>query len=1488
MSYAPMKTVSLTLSQSDIFYDQLLHREVPLYNIGARVHIDGEIDVKVFSLAFRTFVQQHDVLRFILQGDSTNPHFVFSDSEFEALEYIDYSIHEDALAKADAFIFEHFKRPFDLVSGNPLFTLTLIKVSHRKFILYSKYHHIITDGWGTSLLFQRLVKNYNELESLGEIKSTYPFQYADFWKSDIAYYNSESFQADRAYWNEKFRVLPEPLFGKIEKTVIEQQSDRHVTYIPRSLFNAVAAMANDLNVSTFHIILGVLYVYLGRCNNNNSFAVGLPVLNRGTASLKKTVGLFMGITPFLMDFSFEIPFSELVSAIKIGLRNDYRHQRFPIGKIVQDLAIHQDREKLFNVSLSYEKHDYAYHFNRTHATVDPLTHGAERLALAIYVREFDDSEDVKVDFDYHKKYFCKRTIAQLASHFNHLLSTVINSPGMKVCELNLLPPSDMEFQLSVFNNTALEYNKEYCIHDCVDAKVYSNPEKVAVYDDRKSYSYSALKLITDRIAFALEKRLRLDKSPVAILMDRSADLVLMLLGIMKSGRAYIPLDPLFPPERLKYILENSGAKVLIRGDDSLFEIAINIQCISATELLVEDCFTSIKRSFGSDATAYIIYTSGSTGNPKGVEISHNSVVNFMQSMMNSPGMTHQDVLFSVTTYSFDISVLEFFLPIMCGGTVYVATSNILSEPRRIVQKLREISPTVIQATPSFFQMLFDAGWTGSSNLEVLCGGDVLGAQLGMRLLKSTSQLWNMYGPTETTIWSSTKRIMTASDVSNIGKPIGNTDIFILDQSFNLVPIGVAGEIFIGGDGLAKSYFKRPDLTNERFIANPFNGTKKIYRTGDVGKWTFDGEIEFLGRADNQVKVRGYRIELAEVEQNLMMQTDVKEAVVVARKGTSQDAFLMAFVKTRCKELNTDKLLTSLKSILPYYMLPSVVFSVEDFPLTPNKKIDRKALSQWDISGYFKSTRELKNPKNEIEANLYEMWCRVLELERFDFSCSFFELGGHSLKAVQLAELINKNFQTEIKIRDVFTNPTISALSVVIANSGKAIPTQIEKVKEQEFYDVTPSQLVMWLACQQQDLLIAYNMFCAYEVQGQFEKARFETAIQLVIDTHEILRTNFVESNGVAKQLICERGSRNFAIVDKYVSSEAEARTLISETISEPFKLGYDLLVKAAIIRTPAKLYFVFVTHHLIADGLSLQHLINNLIQAYNGRMASSGPRIRFRDYTCWLLNRLKKKSIQDRSRQFWLEQLKGFAKHDLLKRDVTGEKKAVQQIRVGLPFSFFEYVKNISSEIEISPFSILLSTANLALHQSSGMADFCVGVPFSGRSHPDMKDMIGMFVNTPAFRYQARTDESLRSLFSRAGNQITLLADYQEYPYDWVAEELGILGSPFDVLVTLHDSTYEKLDGFQNLQMNAVKINAPFSRLPLVLSFLQMDHAYSLEASFDSSRHSEEFVTAFLDRYLRLIYDLSTTNLDTPSNEFIFDKAIFEQRSLEVKVELNF
>lgn len=1480
--------MKLTLPQQDIYFEQLLYPNDPIYNIGAKIEIKGNLDLSILRSAYNAMINQHETYRsvFIKTDDEVEMEFVKEHNS--ELGYSDFSTFENPIEIADDYMNKKFSIPFNLFSKEMLHSFVLIKLRDNHYYLFSMYHHIITDGWGTSLMFQRLVQNYNELLAYDRIKTDYPFTYQDFIEDDLQYQNSSVYYENKDYWKQKFRMLPENLFEKINKSSQIFKSERKELIIKREVYDELNALASQLNSSTFNLILSSFYIYFGRKNQNNDFAIGLPVLNRSKAKYKKTVGLFMGVSPLRMQFSFSDTVVDFLEELKKQLRLDYRHQRFPLGKLIKELELFAQKERLFNIVLSYEKQDYSVNFLNTKTSVIPLTHKSERAALSIYIREFDQFEDVKIDFDYNTSYFNSSMIEETINQFEVLIADILTNPHKKICDLNFLPEIEKNKVLFEFNQTAKEGSSVNTILNLISSQAEMMTGKIAVFDDHKSYSYSEIENLSNNIAsYILNLCGDQDRLPIAVLISRSADIIPVLLGILKTGRPYIPLDPAFPENRLRHIISDSKAKLMI--SDGTFEI----KNFEETEILPIDNLLRLNEKAEQrkspieilpQDSAYIIYTSGTTGLPKGVEISHGSLLNFLTSMQHEPGIGSNDLIFAVTTYSFDISILEFFGPLVSGASLFIAHQNLLSDPGAIIEKINIIKPSIIQATPSFYQMLLNADWKGGKKIKILCGGDSLKESLAEKLLLSCSELWNMYGPTETTIWSSIKKISHYKESSNIGKPIKNTQIYILDDFLKPVAIGTYGFLYIGGQGISKGYYNNENLTAEKFIVNPFLNNDIFYSTGDIGKWNSTGEIEFLGRSDNQFKIRGFRIETGDIENHLNRIDAIKDSAVIAKKESVGDYFLIAYIKKAVELINEEEILKKLSRELPYYMIPQVIIVVDEFPLTPNKKVDKKRLSEMDIS---KKSNDYIIPETFMEKKLAILWGQVLNYDgEIGLNSNFFALGGHSLSAVRLSRLISEHLSYYLSLKEIFDNPTIGLMANKMMEIGESKQDILPICGFKEFYNLTPSQTNIWIGSLRHNTSVAYNMVSAYYIEGNADYSRLEESVNFIIKKFEILRTNFVEVNGTPYQKISASDKANFKI-----SVSAQDIATLQEAMDQfaysRFDLEHDLLIKGKVFKLEGnKNILLFATHHIIMDALSLEVFVRNWTENYNTiytpTFLNEEPlENQFKDYSEELSKR-----IQDRSlftENWWKHTMDNFRPKRSFEKDFenSDSKQDGGQFKIELDSAQTVLLKKIAFDQQTTIFTVLISILNLLIYKESHHNDICIGIIDSGRDIFDLDHQIGMFAKTIPLRTKISDEKNFSELLKNIQNNLFELKNYDDFPFDQYPQTL------FDALLVYQnpDFSYEVIGEFNDFKLTSYQVPPKYSRVPLVFNFYEHSGNLKCIIDYNASEYGNQTIKFLAVKYFKILEEILKNPLLTAG---MIDVRLEYEKKSNLDFEFNF
>ena len=1055
----------LSWSEERMWFLHQLDERGAAYNVSNAFRITGPLDLEILADAANALVERHENLRTAFRSVEGRPlREVLARARLE-LEVIDLRAGSevDRPQEIQRLATEQAQRPFAL-SRPPLLRMALLRAGDENHVLVLVMHHIVSDGWSVGIFMQELCSVYDDL-SQGRPPSLppLPVQCADFACWQREWFQRSALGEDLAYWTGRLAGAPLILEVPTDRPRPARQTSRGAREgleVPEALDAALDALGRREGLTAFMIFFTAFHIVLHRLTGREDILVGTPIANRHWLAAERLIGSLVNTLVLRTDLSGNPTLRELLRRVREAALEAYSHQDLPFEQLVEALQPPRDlsRSPVFQVMFSHQQVPVEV---SSPAGLEvrhlPMDRRAAQFDLTLSVREIP-GERRRVSLEYNRDLFDRSTIARLLAHLRSALEALVRDPDRTLGEVETLPPAERESLLFGWNETRRPFPEERCLHQLFEAQVRRTPDAVAVVFEGEGLSYRALDQRANRLAHRLSA---LGVGPdvrVGLCVDRSPDLIVGLLGVLKAGGAYVPLDPGYPAARLELVIEDAGLALLVTQEAlraRLPRYAGPVLCLDAAagEGPQEGAPLDGPRVDGLDPShlAYVIYTSGSTGRPKGVAVSHRALVNFMSSMQREPGLGPSDALLSVTTVAFDIAALELYLPLLVGARVVLVRREVTLDAERLIAALEESAATVLQATPATFRMLLEAGWSGSGRLKALCGGEALPRDLARRLLDRCGELWNLYGPTETTIWSTLHRVQPGDDRVLIGRPIANTRIYLLDARLRPVALGAVGELYIGGEGLARGYLGRPDQTQERFLPDPFvaSADARIYRTGDLARYLPDGRIECLGRVDDQVKVRGFRIELGEVEACLREHPDVEEAVVVRREDAPGAARLVAYARLR-SGAETERagvegrLRGFLEERIPPYMVPAAFAVLDRLPLTPNGKVDRRALPPPpDIEP---ATRFVA-PRDPLEAKLIEIWRHLLRRQGIGVRDDFFDLGGHSLLGAQLCFRIKRELGRSVPVAVLFQTPTVEGLARYLRgeheaiHEGSAVPLQ---------------------------------------------------------------------------------------------------------------------------------------------------------------------------------------------------------------------------------------------------------------------------------------------------------------------------------------------------------------------------------------------------------------------------------------------------------------
>jgi amino acid adenylation domain-containing protein len=1391
----------LSFAQQRLWFVNQLEPANPFYNIPVAVRLSGTLDIEALERTLTEVVRRHEALRTHVAEVEGKPVQVISPAAPVPLPLTELGGLDEAEREAEArrLTAEEAGTPFDLKRA-PLVRARLLRLSAEEHIVLFTMHHIVSDAWSFGVLIREVAALYTAYAQgrpspLAELE----LQYADYAAWQREWLRDEVLEEQLSYWRGQLggRLPVLELPTDRPRPAVQSYRGSHRTF---TLRNEVAAGVKELNrregVTLFMTLLAAFQTLLHRYSGQDDILVGSFIAGRNRKEVEPLVGCFVNTLVLRTDVGGNPRFRELLRRVREVTLSAYAHQDVPFEKLVEELQPERSvsHTPLFQVAFGMQNTP-AERLELPQLAMSNVSgeDGTAKFDLTLTAAETEGG--LRLSWNYNTEMFDKETVGRMARHYERIVEAVVAEPELRVPEIELLGAEERELLLVGWNQTKSDYLHDRCLHQLIEAQAALTPERVAVVYEDAELSYVELNARANQLARHLRALGVGPDSLVGVMMERTAEMVVALLGVLKAGGAYVPLDPAYPQERSSFMLEDSRARVLLTER----HLAGALPGVRAQVIALDAEWESISRLGAGNPEnvtspsdlAYVIYTSGSTGRPKGVQISHRALVNFLSSMAGRPGLSRPDVLLSVTSLSFDIAGLELFLPLTVGARVVLATRAEAADGLALARRLSDSRATVMQATPATWRLLLDAGWGGDERLTALCGGEALASALAAELTARTGSLWNMYGPTETTIWSAVAEVAAGGAEVTIGGGIANTQLYVLDARLGPAPAGVAGELYIGGDGLARGYLNRPGLTAEKFMPDPHavEAGARMYRTGDLVRRLADGRIRFLGRIDHQVKVRGYRIELGEIEAALAAYPSVGECVVVARADGRGDKRLVAYLvgASDAEPATAGELREHLRRRLPEYMVPWVFVQLPEMPLTPNGKVDRKALSapELDDEAGTGGIRQLQTPVEEVLAGIF---AEVLRVKEVGVDESFFELGGHSLLATQLMSRVREAFSVEVALRKLFEGPTVAELAEHIEEllrSGKAIPApSVVRAPKDGRLPLSFAQQRLWFIDQLEPANPFYNIPVAVRLSGHLNVEALGRTLTEVVRRHEVLRTHFTEVEGEPVQVISPAGALELPVTDLSGMNgderESEARRLTAQEGRTPFDLGRGPLIRARLLRLSEEEHVALLTmHHIVADGWSFGVLVRELAALYAAYVqGDTSPlpelELQYAGYAAWQRGWLQGEVLEEQL-SYWRKQLGG--KLPVLELPSDRPRPAVQTFR-GSHATFTlrpdvaKGVKKLSRRDSVTPFMTLLAAFQVLLHRYTNQDDLLVGSAIAGRNRKEVEPLIGCFVNTLVLRTDVGGNPRFRELLRRV-REVTLSAyAHQDVPFEKLVEEL--------------------------------------------------------------------------------------------------------------------
>ncbi|PNA26430.1 non-ribosomal peptide synthetase, partial [Pseudomonas sp. FW215-R4] len=1357
----------LTAAQSDIWLDQLRQGDSPLYNIGGYVELTGPLDPALMQAALEGLVARHDAMRTILlpgAGQHGLPLQRFAQSLPAPMPIHDVCTQPDPQSSARRLIQERIEQPFTL-DGGPLFRFLLIRLDADHHWLSILAHHLIVDGWGFGEMLKSLDEIYNAL-ALGQQPPDSAPSYVDFIHDDARYHQSARYTHDRTYWLDKYRDLPEPLLlpRYQERFAGAPAPTRIFSHaFPARLHERMKHVAREYGGSAFHVLLAALHVYFSRTAQRDEWVVGVPLLNRSGARFKSTLGLFTQVSAVRMGFGRELSFGQLITAIRDELKRDFRHQRFPLSEMNRALGLlREDRSQLFELTVSYEQDVHEYRYGEAQARVIKVSNHEEGTPLAVHLLSTLNNDKDSLYMVYNEAYFGAEEIEALSGRLLLVLEQGLENVDLALDDFNLSLPVESAL-LQQWNDTRADYPNELTIHQRIEAQAAARPEAVAAEFQGQRLTYAELNRKANALAHHLIGLGVRPDDRVALVARRGLDTLVALLAILKSGAGYVPVDPAHPAERLSYLLRDSAPVVVLTQRDLRERLPVlNVPVIDIDARIwpVNDLNPEVS-GLATAHLAYVIYTSGSTGQPKGVMVEHQTLSNLVDWHCSAFDLCTGRHTSSLAGFGFDAMAWEVWPALCAGATLHLAPSRDGGEDIDALLDWWRAQPLDVSFLPTpIAEYAFSRHLEHPTLRTLLIGGD----RLRQFNREQTFAVINNYGPTEATVVATSGRIEPGRTL-HIGKPVSNATTYLLDDRQRPVPIGVAGELYVGGAGVARGYFNRPELTAERFLDDPFSNqpNARMYRTGDLARWRPDGNIEYLGRNDDQVKIRGVRIEPGEIEAALSSHESVRDAVVQVRDGQ-----LLAWFTER-QPLDITQLHAHLQTRLPSAMLPSAYVRLAVLPLTANGKLDRQALPAPGPEALIR--REYEAPQGDVEILLAQIWAEVLQVEKVGRHDHFFELGGHSLLAVNLIERM-RQLGMSSDVRVLFGQPTLAALAASVGTGREVevpanrIPpgcTQItpDLLPLVELDQTTLDRIIATVpggAANVQDIYplaplqegILYHHITAaqgdpYLLQSQlaFDSVErveaYAAALRQVMARHDILRTAVVwEGLTTPVQVVWREADLP---VQEITLDPAEGDVLAQ--LHERFdarRYRIDVsqapLIRLMYARDPAhgRIVAILLFHHLALDHIALEVLRHEMRANLLGQGEPLPPAVPYRNYVA----QTRLGVSEQEHEAFFREMLADIDEPTLpfSLQDVQGDGRGIDEAVRTLAPELDRRLRLQARQAGVSVASLIHLAWAQVLAATSGQEHVVFGTVFMGRMQggEGADRALGVFINTLPLR----------------------------------------------------------------------------------------------------------------------------------------------------------
>ena len=1449
---------NLTNAQKSIWVTEQYYKGSSINNICGTAVIQEKVDFEKLKESIQIVCKKHDNFWLEFKLNKGNVEQVLSEKKEIQIDTINIAGKNQLETERNKIV----KTKFTL-ENSKLFKFYIFKFIDGKGAFMLNIHHLISDAWTLALICNDIIKTYSELIQNKEVEKKAIYSYIDYIKSEQQYQESEKYNKDKQYWIERFKTIPEvaTIPGSIKGDIDETNpaGERKKYEISKENVEKIKKYCKENKISLYNFFMAIYAIYIGEVSNLDEFTIGTPILNRTNYKEKNAAGMFINMAPFRININEDIEFKQFIKNIARDSMDMLKHQKYSYQCLLEELRKeNKSIPNLYNILLSYQITNAKQNEGTIEYETEWTFNGycADNIDIQIY--DLNDTGNLNIAYDYKTSIYKVEDIKNIHRRILNIIKQVVSKEEIKLSEIDIVTPEEKEKLLVEFNKTELKYDENIPFIKYFEKQVEKTPDDIAIVFEDKEMTYRELNERANSLAYKLRENEVTNNTVVGILLERSFEMLISMLAVLKSGGCYIPIAPDYPKDRIEYMLEDSEATIILTSQNRrnlADKKLINVK----DERIYENHKENLENISKPEDLSYLIYTSGSTGTPKGVMLKQKNLSNFYNSMKNiieylKDGKNHK--ILSITTVSFDIFGFETLMSLTRGLTVYLTSENGQKMTSKIERIVKDSNVEIMQTTPSVMKFHLE-NLNDENSLKSLKYIMLAGEPLTKTLVDRIKQIipnvtiYNGYGPSETTIFSTIGNATNQEEIT-IGRPINNTQIYILNKNKKVMPQGTIGELYISGDGVGKGYMNKEQQTNASFIINPFIDGKVMYKVGDLGAFDDKGEITCYGRIDNQVKIRGLRIELQEIEKRMQSVYNIHDCVVVKKVVKEKDALCAYYVERG--HVSKTVLKTVLYSKLPEYMVPQYFVKMEQLPHTPNGKIDRKALPDPVID---ENELEIVKPRNEIDKELIKIIEKMLQVDKVGINNTLLELGGDSLTAITLTTKVLSKFNVQLNIKDILSNYTIKDMSdYIVENQTKDISkVKIEKVPIQNTYPLSSAQKRIYYSVKMigEDNIV-YNMPGAVLVEKILDIEKIKIVFSTILKRHSILRTRFIFKDNDIRQQV--ESNVDFEIPVFY-NKKDEIKNIVMN-FSKPFNLEKEPLIRMEVHYIDNKETLVLMdAHHIIMDGISLNNFIIEFERLYNGDNLKNIP-IQYKDYSVWEEKYNESDDIKEKE-EYWVNKFKNSEFEQLnlpydykatASRSYNGDR--VTNI---IDEKKFRKIEKYAKKIGVSPYMFFISVFYILLYKYTGQSEIILGSPIANRDKNEMKRMIGMFVNNIVTKANINSEETFQNFLNEMREQILDDISHQPYPFDMLVKKLGVKTDNsrnplFDVMFT-YQNNQENILKLDNTETQIVEINNNIAKFNLSLEIKPKSHTINIEYCTDLFK--KETIERLFEHYINAI-----------------------------------